>query len=181
MNEHERKRISKFLSLVLRHQPETAGLELDEGGWVDVDELLAGCAGAGRRISRDQLDEVVATNAKKRFAFSYDGRRIRASQGHSVDVELGYQESRPPAALYHGTVASALPAIRETGLHKMSRHHVHLSKDRPTANQVGSRRGKPIILVVRAEEMAAAGHAFFLSANGVWLTDHVPARFIDFP
>jgi putative RNA 2'-phosphotransferase len=181
VNERERKRISKFLSLVLRHQPELIGLELDDSGWASVDALLAGCARQGRAIGREQLGEVVATNSKQRFAFSDDGRRIRASQGHSVEVELGYQASEPPTELFHGTVADALEAIRETGLEKMSRHHVHLSPDRQTATQVGGRRGRPIVLVVRARDMAAAGHGFYRSANGVWLTGYVPAGFIEFP
>jgi len=180
MDERERTQRSKFLSLILRHQPELVGITLDAQGWVDVEVLLAACARQRRRFTRAELDELVATSPKRRFAYSDDGRRIRASQGHSVDVELGYTPSTPPDVLYHGTVALALPAIREGGLLKMSRHHVHLSADRATAENVGGRRGAPIILRVDAAAMHAAGHAFCKSANGVWLTDHVPPAFIDF-
>ena len=171
MDERKRTRISKFLSLVLRHRPDAVGVELDESGWVDVAILLERCETHGRAISREMLDEVVATSPKQRFAYSPDGRRIRANQGHSVDVELGYDPTEPPEE----------PAIRKDGLLKMRRHHVHLSPDRETAANVGQRRGKPIILVVQAGRMARAGHDFYLSANGVWLTDHVPPEFVELP
>ena len=160
-------RMSKFLSLVLRHQPETVGIALDEGGWVGVDELIAACAAKGRRFSREELDHVVATNNKKRFAYSEDGRRIRASQGHSVTVELGLAATAPPDVLYHGTATATLPLILREGLKPMSRQDVHLSADVATAVRVGSRHGRPVVL-------AAEGHEFRVSANGVWLTDRVP-------
>lgn len=181
MTKGERTRISKFLSLVLRHQPEAVGVELDGAGWVDVERLLEACAAHGRPIAREALDEIVSTSPKRRFAFSEDGQRIRASQGHSVDVELGYEPSSPPAQLFHGTVARFLPAIRENGLARMARHHVHLSADRETASAVGQRRGKPVVLVIDAGRMARDGHEFFLSANGVWLTESVPPGYIEFP
>ena len=181
MNERERTRTSKFLTLVLRHRPRAIGIELDANGWVAIDELLGKCAAHDKPISAAVLHEIVATSDKQRFAISDDGLRIRASQGHSVDVELGYQPCQPPALLYHGTVPRALESIRRAGLDKMKRHHVHLSPERDTASNVGQRRGNPIILVVRAGEMSAAGHEFFVSANGVWLTEHVPPAFIDFP
>lgn len=181
MNEPERKRISKFLSLVLRHQPEIVGIELDEAGWVDVALLLEKCAAHGKSFSREVLDEIVSTNPKQRFAISDDALRIRANQGHSVDVKLGHEVVEPPQQLFHGTVDRFLPLIREGGLAKMQRHHVHLSSSRETATQVGQRRGKPIILVVQAGAMARAGRTFFVSANGVWLTEHVPPEFIEFP
>ncbi|MEM8713422.1 MAG: RNA 2'-phosphotransferase [Planctomycetota bacterium] len=171
-------RLSKFLSLVLRHKPQTIGIELDPEGWVDVDVLLAGAAAHGRSMDRATLEEVVATNSKKRFALSEDGTRIRANQGHSVKVDLGLEPKTPPATLFHGTVPAALDSIRTEGLQKRSRHHVHLSKDRETATVVGARRGEPIILEIDAAAMHAAGHVFFLSENGVWLTDAVPAQFI---
>lgn len=174
-------RTSKFLSLVLRHQPELVGIELDEGGWVDVDQLLAGCATQGVVLGRDELVALVAGSDKQRFALSADGSRIRAHQGHSVEVELGLPDAVPPARLYHGTYPQALEGIRAKGLLKGTRHAVHLAADTRTASQVGMRRGAPVILVVRADDMAAAGHRFQLSANGVWLTEHVPARFIEFP
>lgn len=181
MNERERIRVSKFLSLILRHRPEEVGVELDEAGWVDVAVLLERCAAHGKAISREALHEIVATSPKQRFAVSTDGERIRANQGHSVGVELGYEPAEPPLELFHGTVEKFLAAIRNDGLLKMQRHHVHLSPDRETAANVGQRRGKPIILIVQAERMARSGHEFYLSTNGVWLTDHVPPEFIEIP
>ena len=172
---------SKFLSLLLRHRPETVDLVLDEQGWVSVDELLEKCRVAGRHISRSLLERVVRENDKKRFAFSEDGQFIRASQGHSLEVELDLTPLEPPALLFHGTVNDVLQAIVEAGLRKMRRHHVHLSADIETARKVGSRRGRPIVLTVRAGEMHQTGIDFFRSANGVWLTDHVPPDYIDFP
>lgn len=168
-------KVSKFLSLVLRHQPAAAGITLDEGGWVAVDELLAGCASAGRRIDRAELEAVVAGNDKQRFAFSGDGSRIRASQGHSVPVDLGLADAAPPAVLYHGTGAATVPLVLRDGLLPMSRQDVHLSADVATATRVGARHGRPVVLAVDAAGLVAAGHRFRVSANGVWLTDRVPA------
>jgi len=167
-------RISRFLSMVLRHRPETVGITLDEGGWVDVDVLIAACAAAGRRFSRADLDHVVATNNKRRFAYSADGRRIRASQGHSVEVDLGLTAATPPDVLYHGTASTTVAAILREGLRPMNRQDVHLSADRETAVRVGARHGRPVVLEVDAASLAAAGHTFRVSANGVWLTDRVP-------
>lgn len=174
---------SKFLSLVLRHQPDVIGLALDENGWADVDELIRLAAAGGHRLTltRPLLEQVVADNDKKRFAFSDDGRRIRASQGHSVRVDLALPAAEPPAELFHGTATRFVESIRAGGLHAGNRQHVHLSLDVPTATKVGQRHGKPVILTVRAGDMAAAGHPFFLSANGVWLTERVPVEFITFP
>lgn len=174
-------RLSKFLSLVLRHDPARVGITLDAAGWTDVDALLAAFAAHGEPITRAQLEELVATSDKQRYAFSLDGSRIRANQGHSVPVELGLPPATPPALLFHGTVEAALPGIRAEGLRKGSRHDVHLSADRETAAKVGGRRGKPVILEIRAGAMAEAGHVFQCSANGVWLTAHVPPGFIAFP
>jgi len=171
-------RHSKFLSLVLRHEPAAADVELDEAGWVGVEELLKGCARHGHRMSRADLERIVATNAKQRFAFSDDGTRIRANQGHSVEVELGLPEAEPPAVLYHGTVDAALGGIFREGIRRGARHDVHLSPDVETATKVGSRRGKPVILSIDAAGMRAAGHTFRVSANGVWLTAHVPPEFV---
>jgi putative RNA 2'-phosphotransferase len=173
--------ISRFLSLVLRHDPARIGITLDSAGWTDVAALLAAAAAHGTAITREQLVEVVATSDKQRFALSPDGERIRANQGHSVEVELALAPATPPDVLYHGTVDRFLASIREQGLIKGARHHVHLSADLVTAEKVGGRRGRPVVLVVRAAEMVAAGHPFFVSLNGVWLTDHVPASFLDFP
>lgn len=181
MNDKTKVGISKFLSLVLRHRPETIGVTLDKAGWVQVDALLAGCRKAGRGITLEQLDEVVATNDKKRFEFSADGEMIRASQGHSVDVSLGYSPAEPPEVLYHGTAVRNIEAIGARGLVKGRRHHVHLSANKATAVNVGQRYGKPVVLEVRAAAMAADGMAFFVSTNGVWLTDHVGPEYLVFP
>ncbi len=181
MNEKETTRTSKFLSLVLRHEPTKIGITLNDEGWVSVDELIAALNRHGQSIDFETLEHVVETNEKKRFAFSDDGEMIRASQGHSVAVSLGYPPATPPDLLYHGTVARFLPAIRETGIRKGQRHHVHLSASLDVATTVGKRRGQPVILTVRAKDMHDAGHVFQVSANGVWLTDCVTAEFIEFP
>lgn len=171
--------VSKYLSKHLRHQPERIGLELDEGGWVEIDALLTAAAGHGFPITRDELERVVAVNDKKRFAI--EGGRIRASQGHSVEVDLGLPAATPPPYLYHGTVARNLDAIRAEGLRPMNRHDVHLSADRETATRVGARRGRPVVLAVDAGAMHRDGHVFHVSANGVWLTRAVPPRYLRFP
>jgi len=175
------KRISKFLSLVLRHEPGKIGIILDENGWTDCRELIDAAARHGKHFDHATLLKVVRENDKQRFALSEDGHRIRANQGHSVKVDLALEPKTPPGHLYHGTVAKYLDAIRETGLRKGERHHVHLSPDLVTATKVGERRGQPVILTIRAAEMSAAGHPYYLSENGVWLTDAVPPEFIDFP
>jgi putative RNA 2'-phosphotransferase len=169
---------SKFLSFVLRHKPEAIGIQLDGAGWADVDVLLAQCRAHGRPLSRETLREIVTTSPKRRFALSDDGARIRASQGHSLAVELGYVPAEPPEVLFHGTVASKLASIRSTGLRKMSRHHVHLSPDAETARAVGARKGRPLILRISAALMHRDGYVFFQSANGVWLTDEVPPSYV---
>ncbi|MFE7977685.1 RNA 2'-phosphotransferase [Streptomyces shenzhenensis] len=178
-DERRTVKVSKYLSKHLRHQPERIGITLDEGGWVEIDTLLAAAAAHGFRFSRAELDHVVATNDKRRFAI--EGTRIRASQGHSVEVDLGLPPATPPACLYHGTVARNLDAIRATGLRPMNRHDVHLSADRETATRVGARRGRPVVLSVDAAAMHRDGHVFRLSANGVWLTEAVPPRYLRFP
>lgn len=178
MDDRRTVKVSKYVSKHLRHQPERIGLVLDPQGWVEIDDLLGAAATHGFRISRSELDHVVAANDKQRFAV--EGTRIRASQGHTVSVDLGLAEAEPPAYLYHGTVAAALDAIRAEGLRPMARHHVHLSPDRETATRVGARRGRPIVLSVDAGAMHAAGHVFRISANGVWLADSVPPEFIRF-
>ncbi|WP_438422519.1 RNA 2'-phosphotransferase [Aquimarina macrocephali] len=174
------KHISKFLSLILRHNPDKVGIQLDEKGWTDVQELLQKVKRHRPELSMDVLEEVVASCDKQRFAFNEDHTRIRASQGHSIQVDLEYQPKQPPEFLYHGTVAKFMDAIREKGLLKMNRHHVHLSKERETAIKVGSRRGKPIILTVRSGEMYAKGIEFYQSDNEVWLTDVVAPEYIEF-
>jgi putative RNA 2'-phosphotransferase len=172
-------RISKFLSLVLRHEPARAGLVLDEAGWTTVDSLLRGLAANRLAVTREELERVVATNEKQRFALSEDGQRIRASQGHSIEVRLDYAPQTPPNVLYHGTVECFWESIRRQGLLKGQRHHVHLSADQETALKVGQRRGRPILLRIRAGEMAGAGHVFYRSTNGVWLVEHVPGDFFE--
>jgi len=171
---------SKFLSLVLRHKPDEIGLSLDENGWADVEELIRRCVAHGMPLTRALLDRVVAESDKKRFAFSDDGR-IRASQGHSVEVDLALTPTDPPEFLYHGTAVHFLDSIRADGLIAGKRRHVHLSRDEATAAAVGRRHGRVVVLVVRARDMHAAGHAFYLSANGVWLADRVPVEFLDLP
>lgn len=180
MNEKERKIISKFLSLVLRHQPETIQLTLDGNGWANVEELIAKCAKHNYGFSKEELREIVFTNDKKRFSFNEEETGIRANQGHSIEVDLALNASEPPEVLYHGTVSKFLENIQREGLLKMSRQHVHLSKDKETAEKVASRRGSPIILVVNSIKMQGDGFTFFISENGVWLTDHVPAKYIEF-
>ncbi len=173
--------ISKFLSLVLRHKPEEIGIALDEAGWVEVEVLLEAMGRCGKQVSREELQEVVATNDKQRFAFSEDGRRIRANQGHSVDVNLGLPAVAPPEVLYHGTADRFLEGIRKTGLQKGQRQHVHLSATKDVGEMVGKRHGRPVVLEVRAGTMHRAGIKFYRSENGVWLTEEVPAEFIVFP
>ncbi len=178
ISESETQRVSKFLSLVLRHQPETIGITLDENGWTDVDILLTKLQTKGHRINCDQLRYVVETNNKKRFAFNEDETLIRANQGHSIEVDLGYVQKQPPELLYHGTATRFLDVILVEGLKRMNRHHVHLSVDEQTARNVGNRHGKPVILIVKASEMEANGHVFYQSENGVWLTEHVPVAYL---
>jgi len=175
---NEIKNISKFLSFVLRHEPASIGLTLDDAGWAPTDELLGKAAAAGRPITRELLNDVVATNDKKRFALSADGSRIRANQGHSIDVELGLAPLVPPAVLLHGTATRFVDSILSTGLTKRQRQHVHMSEDIGIARAVGQRYGAVVLLEIDAKAMHAAGHQFFRSDNGVWLTDHVPTPYL---
>jgi putative RNA 2'-phosphotransferase len=180
MNEKNNRtvRVSKRLSLHLRHAPEKIGITIGDGGWVDVDTLLEALAAHRFPVSHAELADVVATNDKQRFAFDETGTRIRASQGHSVAVDLDLPAATPPPVLFHGTVARFLPAIEREGLRPMSRHHVHLSATKDTATTVGARRGQPVVLAVDAAAMVAAGHVFRVSANGVWLVDAVPPEYV---
>ncbi|MFJ3790918.1 RNA 2'-phosphotransferase [Kitasatospora sp. NPDC090091] len=181
MDEKRTVRTSKMLSRILRHDPGRAGITLDAAGWVRVDVLLAGLAARGTRLTRAELDHVVETNNKRRFAYSEDGLSIRASQGHTVAVDLGLAATEPPAVLFHGTATRNLGPIFRDGLLPMARQDVHLSADTETAVRVGSRHGRPVVLTVDAAAMAAAGHAFRVSANGVWLTDAVPPEYLSQP
>ena len=178
MTEKEKKNISKFISKILRHRPEIIGIRLDEHGWADVGELIAGVGRAGHPgFDRTMLDEIVETNNKKRYSYSGDGRLIRANQGHSIPVDVELPEMTPPDVLWHGTGEGFVPSIREQGILRMSRLYVHLSLDRETAKQVGSRHGKPVLLRVDAGRMYADGYVFYYSVNGVWLTEKVPTGY----
>jgi putative RNA 2'-phosphotransferase len=170
---------SRFLSLILRHDPGAIGLPLDAQGWADIDTLLA-LLPPDRAMDRGTLLRLVAENPKQRFALSEDGMRIRANQGHSLEIDLALTPVPPPQVLYHGTATQALASIRREGLTRRSRRHVHLSADADTARRVGSRHGTPQVLRVHAAAMAAAGLAFYRADNGVWLTDAVPPAYIDF-
>jgi putative RNA 2'-phosphotransferase len=169
---------SKYLSKHLRHQPERLGLTLQSGGWVGVDELLQACAAHGFALSLDDLHEVVERNDKRRLSFDGAGVRIRANQGHSVDVDLELAAAAPPKLLFHGTGAGNVDAIMRDGLQRRGRHHVHLSPDRETARRVGARHGRPVVFDVDAARMHADGHTFFVSDNGVWLIDEVPPAYL---
>jgi putative RNA 2'-phosphotransferase len=180
MNEKITKDTSKFLSLILRHAPEKIELQLDENGWADVNELITQCNKFHKKLNLELLNYVVETNDKKRFAFNEDKTMIRASQGHSIKVDLDIEAVIPPDFLYHGTVEKFLESIKNKGLQKMSRQHLHLSQEKETAIKVGSRRGKPIILIVNSKQMQEDGFKFYLSENKVWLTDEVPVKYIAF-
>ncbi len=176
--DQELVRVSKRMSYVLRHRPDAARLRMDEHGWVAVDDLLAAL-----RISRQQLDAVVTGNDKQRFSVESgpEGRdRIRANQGHTIPVDLDLAPVPPPDRLYHGTTVERLDSIIRDGLHRGQRHHVHLSGDVATAVEVGRRHRNATVavLVIDSGAMARAGYEFYRSANGVWLIDHVPARYI---
>lgn len=177
MSNEARKR-SKFLSLILRHKPNLVGIVLKEGGWTSVPNLLTALEVFGEPISRDELESLVATSDKKRFALDTDRDMIRANQGHSVEVDLGLASIVPPAILFHGTATRFLPSILEQGLLKGERHHVHLHTDRDLAMKVGSRHGKPVILTVAADRMHEAGRVFHVSDNNVWLTESVPPDYL---
>ncbi|UII28300.1 RNA 2'-phosphotransferase [Fulvivirga maritima] len=180
MDSREEKRTSKFLSLVLRHKPEQIGLKLDNAGWASVTELVEKCNAHSISLDVDKLSEIVDNNDKKRFIFSPDKQKIRANQGHSLKVDLGLEQKEPPVILYHGTAIRNIDSIKEKGLLKRDRHHVHLSAQTDVAMQVGSRYGKATVLTVNTDQMYKDGLLFYQSENGVWLTDHVPPRYIDF-
>ncbi len=179
MNEKQRTKISKFLSLILRHKPEEIGLTLDENGWANVADLRNKCADYGKSFTITELEEVVATNDKKRFSFDETKTKIRANQGHSLEIEIEFEKKMPPEILFHGTAEKNLGVIFADGLRKMNRHHVHLSADTETAQKVGQRHGKPIIFKIKTAEMLNEGFEFFISANGVWLVAEVPPKFLE--
>lgn len=180
-------RISKFMSLVLRHEPEKIGLNMDSEGWVSVEELINKINGHSssklkgtEKITKDIIDEVVDTNEKKRFAYNSDGTKIRASQGHSIDVDLKMSSVSPPEILFHGTASRFIHFIKKDGIKKMNRQHVHLSSTKSTAISVGSRHGDSCVIVVKSGDMKRDGFVFFMSENGVWLTDNVPSKYLVF-
>lgn len=179
MDPKEEKSLSKYVSLVLRHRPEVAKLQPDEQGWVLVEDLIGNSRALGTRdFSLEQLKQVVANNSKQRFEFDESSTKIRARQGHSISVDLGYTPTPPPALLYHGTVEKAVYPIMQTGINKQKRHHVHLSPDKETARIVGSRHGKLALLQVDAAAMHADGHVFYVTENKVWLCEAVPPTYI---
>jgi len=169
------------MSLVLRHKPEEIGLLLDDQGWANLDELIAKACAHGQHLDKETVARIVAGNDKKRFAISADGCRIRANQGHSIEIELGLPPVAPPPVLYHGTAERNLSSIRAAGLVPGARQHVHLSADAETAKRVGARHGKAVVLMVDSDGMHRAGQNFYRAENGVWLTDAVPAEFLRFP
>ena len=170
-------KLGKFLSLVLRHDPKAAGITLDEHGWADVQELLTGVRRSGREIDIETLERIVRENSKQRYSFNADHTKIRANQGHSLQVDVELTAVKPPRYLYHGTAARFLPAIRQEGIRKMSRQYVHLSSDFQTAMEVGRRHGPPVVLTINAEAMARDGVVFYRSENGVWLCEHVAPKY----
>lgn len=178
ISEKEITNISKFLSLVLRHQPETIDIQLDQNGWVDIDELIEKANNCGIKFDRPILNHIVETNSKKRFAFNETLDKIRASQGHSIKIELGYANQQPPEILFHGTSEKFVQSILATGLDKRSRQHTHLSADIETAIKVGQRHGKPFVFKVLAGQMYQDNFVFYISENGVWLTDNVPTKYL---
>jgi putative RNA 2'-phosphotransferase len=178
ITEKENINISKFLSLVLRHKPETIGLMLDDNGWADTKILIEKLSKYGFQITEDILIHVVDTNTKKRFSFNEFKTKIRANQGHSIEVELHLKETEPPQLLYHGTSEKSIHSILATGLDKKSRNHVHLSRDIETAIQVGRRHGRPKVFIVSSGQMKREGFQFYLSDNDVWLTDNVPSKYL---
>ncbi len=178
MDRQRTVKISKYLAKHLRHEPERIGIVLDAQGWVGVEDLLTAAAGHGFSFSRAELEVVVATNDKRRYVLDEDSDRIRASQGHSVTVDLELPATAPPEQLFHGTIDRFLAAIRTEGLRPMNRHAVHLSPDRETAERVGARRGRPVVLPVEAGAMHRDGHTFRVSENGVWLVDAVPPQYL---
>lgn len=178
MNRETRIRISKFIALILRHKPEKAGIELDEHGYADTKELIR-ALNQRYSFSMEDLEEIVRTDDKQRYAFNEDHTKIRASQGHSVAVDVELTKAEPPEFLYHGTAERFVQSIRETGIRSQNRLYVHLSKDVPTAVSVGQRHGKPAVFRIRAKDMWNDGYPFYLSANRIWLSDHIPSEYLE--
>ena len=178
MDKKQEIKLSKFLSLLLRHNPGAIGLELDGNGWANVDELIEKSSKKGKKFDLKDLKYIVKNCDKQRYTFNEDYTKIRANQGHSIKVDLDLKPSTPPEVLYHGTATRNLDSILKNGIHKSNRHHVHLSLDVGTATKVGQRHGKVVILQINAKQMNGDGHQFFLSKNNVWLTDFVDPKYI---
>jgi putative RNA 2'-phosphotransferase len=172
-------KISKFLSLILRHKPESIGVSMSPHGWVNINELIKAAEKHRIYLNKKLIDQVIKEDDKQRFTYSTDGESIRANQGHSINIELELKPSKPPDSLYHGTASRFIENIRKKGLLKMNRQHVHLSLLKKTAYDVGKRHGKPIILTIDAETMTKDGYDFYLSKNGVWLTKHVAPQYLE--
>lgn len=172
------ERLSVFLSLVLRHQPEAAGITLDEHGWADVEDLIQGISGTGRPMDMELLEDIVRTDEKGRYSFNEDRTLIRANQGHSIPVDVELTETTPPQVLYHGTASRFEQAILEQGLKPMSRLYVHLSGDAKTALTVGRRHGNPVVFEVDSGRMSRDGEHFYISQNGVLLTKRVKPEYL---
>ena len=175
----KKDKLSVFISLVLRHKPDASSIQLDEHGWANVDELINGINSTGRKLDMEQLEEIVATDEKRRYSFNEDKTLIRANQGHSLPVDVELKEQGPPEFLYHGTAKRFLENIQAEGLKPMSRLYVHLSKDKETAIKVGKRHGEPVVLQVHSGKMFRNGNKFYLSENGVWLIKSVPVRYFN--
>ena len=178
MSKNQTKDTSKYIALILRHKPEVIGISLDEHGWANVDELIAGVSKT-HPLDMAGLEQIVAEDNKQRYSFNEDKTLIRANQGHSIPVDVELKETIPPGILYHGTGEKYTASIDEEGLLPKSRLYVHLSPDEETANKVGQRHGKPVIYIVKSGEMYQDGYQFFLSVNGVWLTKHVPVKYLE--
>ena len=172
------EKLSKFISLILRHKPEEVGITLDDFGWAKVEDLINGINNSGRKIDIEILEEIVRTDNKQRYSFNEDKTKIRANQGHSIPVNIEFKELEPPNTLYHGTATKSLEGIKSQGIKSMSRLYVHLSKDYETAVNVGSRHGKCVVLVINAKRMYEDGIKFYLSENGVWLTEYIDPKYI---
>ncbi len=172
------KETSKYMSLILRHKPETIGISLDEHGWANVDKLIAGISKT-HEINMDILEEIVSSDEKQRYSFNDDKTKIRANQGHSIQVDVELEEKEPPMILWHGTGEKFVASIDEQGLIPKSRLYVHLSQDEETAFKVGTRHGKPVLYMVKAADMFKDGYKFYLSKNGVWLTKEVPVKYLE--
>jgi putative RNA 2'-phosphotransferase len=178
MNNNEKIKASRFLSFILRHHPEAINLTLDNGGWASVQHLLDNIQRTKHKLTFEQLKNIVDTDEKRRYLFNEDYTKIRASQGHSIKVDLNLAQSQPPDILYHGTATQYIEIIKKQGLKKMSRQYVYLSKDEKTATEVGARRRYPVVVIINAKNMFNDGYAFYLSHNEIWLTESVPAEYI---